>query len=442
MINYPEYVVVGLGITGLSVARYLTKRNKYFAVMDSRKEPPHLAELEALNPFAPVILGKFDHEFLINARYVIVSPGVALDNTLLQLTAMKGGELIGDIELFAREAQAPVIGITGTNGKSTVTTLVGEMLKTAGFKVKVGGNLGIPALDLLDDDAEIYVLELSSFQLESTYSLQCLAACILNFSINHLDQHPDLESYLRAKRRIFNDCHLAVIPADEPCLIPPSFTPEVITFSSKEPEKEQYGICMHQGENYLACGDKPLVPVSVLKIKGLHNALNALAAMALVKPLKLPFTAIESVLKTFSGLPHRCQWVREINGVQWYNDSKATTVGATKAAIIGFAKPSEKRIILIAGGIGKGQDFSPLTPVIKENVKALITLGRDGNQIAVLADKAIQHSATSLKEAVDKAQALADPGDIVLFSPVCASYDMFKNFMARGDAFMDEVNKL
>lgn len=442
MIHYPEYVVVGLGITGLSVARYLTKKNKYFAVMDSRNDPPNLAELEALNPFIPVILGKFDHEFLINARYVVVSPGVALDNELLQLAAMKGGELMGDIELFAREAQAPVLGITGTNGKSTVTTLVGEMIKAAGFNVKIGGNLGIPALDLLDEKADVYVLELSSFQLESTYSLHCLAACILNFSINHLDQHPDLESYLAAKRRIFNDCHLAVVPVDEPCLIPPSFTPEVITFGPGEPPPNHYGIREYQGERYLAHGEKLLFPSAELKIRGLHNALNAIAAIALVTPLKLPCSAIESVLRTFTGLPHRCQWVRELNGVNWYNDSKATTVGATKAAIMGFAKPSEQRIILLAGGIGKGQDFTPLAPAIKENVKALITFGRDGDQIAAQADSTIHYTVTDLKEAVRKAYALAVPGDIVLFSPVCASYDMFKNFMARGDAFIDEVNQL
>lgn len=439
-----QRIIVGLGKTGLSVARYLVGRGLPFAVADTRANPPGLDQLKRFAPMADLHLGELDASLLCQAAELVVSPGIALATPALAQARAAGVSLIGDVELFAREARAPVVGITGSNAKSTVTTLVGDMAMAAGKRVAVGGNLGTPALDLLDGNADLYVLELSSFQLETTDKLNAEVATVLNISEDHMDRYPNLLAYHQAKHRIFRGARQVVVNRDDD-LSRPLVADQLPcwTFGLSKPDFNGFGLIERDGQSWLAFQFDALMPVAELKIKGAHNQANALAALALGHAVGLPLPAMLQALREFAGLPHRCQWVGQSCGVDYYNDSKATNVGAALAAINGFAAQLSGKQVLIAGGDGKGADFAPLNRAVQQHCRAVVLLGRD----APLLEKALAGTVplvhvTSLDEAVTAAAQIAQPGDMVLLSPACASLDMFRNFEERGDVFASAVGRL
>jgi UDP-N-acetylmuramoylalanine--D-glutamate ligase len=438
--NPPYAVIVGLGATGLSCARYLRALGWRLAVTDTRAAPPQLPALTALDAAITVRLGGLDATLLDEAVCVVASPGVPLNGAFFDEARRRGLSIVGDIELFARAAAAPVAGITGTNGKSTVTTLLARMAGRAGLKVRVGGNLGAPALDLLGGDAELYVLELSSYQLETTTSLHCQAATVLNVSPDHLDRYGSLESYAAAKARIFARCDTAVINLDDPLIVDmPRSAGRTLSFSLRASIGADYAVAMRQGEWWLTRAATPLLPVASLRIKGLHNAANALAALALGEALALPLPVMLTELAEFPGLPHRSQWVADVNGVSYVDDSKGTNVGATLAAVAGMPGP----LIMIAGGEGKNQDFTPLAAAFRGKVRHAVLIGRDAALIArALAGVCTLESCASLPAAVRAAARAARPGDTVLLSPACASFDMFSDYAERGAAFAHAVQEL
>tara|TARA_R110002020_G_scaffold89693_3_gene219050 strand:- start:37438 stop:38787 length:1350 start_codon:yes stop_codon:yes gene_type:complete len=439
-----QRIIVGLGKTGLSVARHLAGRGLPFAVADTRENPPGLDQLKRFAPMADLHLGELDAEQLCRASELVVSPGIALSTPALVKAKAAGVSLIGDIELFAREARAPIIAITGSNAKSTVTTLVGEMAAAAGKRVSVGGNLGTPALDLLDEKADLYVMELSSFQLETTDRLNAEVATVLNVSEDHMDRYPSMVAYHQAKHRIFRGARQVVVNRDDSLSRPlvadqlPSWS-----FGLSRPDFKGFGLMQHEGQTWLAFEFKALLPVSELKIRGAHNQANALAALALGHAVGLPMEAMLEALRQFAGLPHRCQWVGQRNGVDYYNDSKATNVGAALAAINGFAADIQGKQVLIAGGDGKGADFAPLRQAVQQHCRAVVLLGRDAQRLeeSIAGSVPVLH-VDSLDTAVVAAAEQAAPGDIVLLSPACASLDMFRHFEERGDVFTAAVGRL
>nr|WP_207618996.1 UDP-N-acetylmuramoyl-L-alanine--D-glutamate ligase [Stutzerimonas degradans] len=437
-------IVVGLGKSGMSVVRHLARRGLPFAVADTRANPPELATLKAQYPGVEVRCGELDVEFLCRASELLVSPGLAIATPALQAAAARGVKLSGDIDLFAREAKAPIVAITGSNAKSTVTTLVGEMAAAAGRQVAVGGNLGTPALDLLDDGVELYVLELSSFQLETTDQLNAEVATCLNVSEDHMDRYSGLPAYHQAKHRIFRGARQVVINRDDR-LSRPLIGEDVPvwSFGLGKPDFKGFGLLEEGGEKYLAFQFETLMPVSELKIRGAHNQANALAALALGHGVGLPFDAMLRTLRSFAGLAHRCQWVGERGGVAFYDDSKATNVGAALAAIDGLGADIPGKLVLIAGGDGKGADFSALHAPVARYCRAVVLLGRDADVLAAALDGAAPLlRVRTLEEAVQQAAACATAGDAVLLSPACASLDMFKNFEERGRLFAAAVEAL
>ncbi|WP_312679833.1 UDP-N-acetylmuramoyl-L-alanine--D-glutamate ligase [Stutzerimonas nitrititolerans] len=437
-------IVVGLGKSGMSVVRHLARRGQPFAVVDTRANPPELATLQAQYPEIEVRCGELDVDFLCRASELLVSPGLAVSTPALQAAAARGVKLSGDIELFAREARAPIVAITGSNAKSTVTTLVGEMAQAAGRKVAVGGNLGTPALDLLNDDVELYVLELSSFQLETTEQLNAEVATCLNVSEDHMDRYAGLPAYHQAKHRIFRGARQVVVNRDDR-LSRPLVGEEVPvwSFGLGKPDFKGFGLIEENGEKHLVFQFEVLMPARELKMRGAHNQSNALAALALGHAVGLPFAAMLQTLRTFAGLPHRCQWVGERAGVSYYDDSKATNVGAALAAIGGLGADIDGKLVLIAGGDGKGADFSALREPIARYCREVILLGRDaGRLVSVLQDAVALKQVQGLEEAVQRAAECALPGDAVLLSPACASLDMFMNFEERGRLFAAAVEAL
>jgi UDP-N-acetylmuramoylalanine--D-glutamate ligase len=436
----PYAVIVGLGTTGLSCARYLRAHGWRLAVTDTRLAPPQLPALTALDASIPVRLGGLDTALLADAVCVIASPGLPLTLPFFIEARRRGLEVVGDIELFARAATAPVAGITGTNGKSTVTTLVARMAQRAGVRVACGGNLGEPALELLGHDAELYVLELSSYQLEATTSLACRAATVLNVSPDHLDRYASIEKYAAAKARIFARCETCVINLDDPLVMAmPRAARRTLSFSLRASIGADYALAMHAEEWWLTRAGAPLLPVAALKVKGLHNAANALAALALGEALALPQAAMLSELEAFAGLPHRSQWVADVNGVSYVDDSKGTNVGATLAAVAGMPGP----LVLIAGGDGKNQDFTPLARAFQGKVHHAVLIGRDAARLgAALGGVCTFETCASLPEAVRAAARAARAGDTVLLSPACASLDMFRDYAHRGEVFAEAVQEL
>lgn len=434
--NDQRTVVAGLGATGLSVARYLAAQGEIFAVVDTRTAPPGLAALAAEFPEVPVFLGGLDAELLARATRIILSPGLALAEPALAAAAAVGTEIIGDIELFARAARAPIIAITGSNGKSTVTELVGAMAITAGRRVAVGGNLGTPALDLLDDDTELYVLELSSFQLETTKVLGAAVATVLNISPDHLDRYPDVAAYRSAKQRIFRGARHIVCNRDDPQSTPPdAIRAPCSSFGLGQPPGDGFGLAMDGDRQWLALGSTLLVPVDEIGLRGRHNVANALAALALGRAAGLPMASMVTALRSFTGLPHRCQQVLARDGITWIDDSKATNVGAAVAAIEGLAGAAPN-LIWIAGGQGKGQTFAALAAVLPGRVCQALLLGEDADRIeTAIAGRVPVTRVASMAAAVAAARAAARPGDCVLLSPACASFDMFANYADRGDQF-------
>lgn len=441
----PATLVVGLGKTGLSCARHLRSQGHLVAVTDSRPEPPGLQRLREEMPDVPYRVGGFDPAVFAAAARLVVSPGVPVAEPLLQAAMARGAEVIGDVELFARAAHAPVCAITGSNGKSTVTTLVGQMASSSGRRVAVGGNLGEPALDLLDESVELYVLELSSFQLETTCGLSADAAAVLNVSADHMDRYPDLQAYAAAKSRVYRGARVAVVNRDDPIVSRMRRdTPLEIGFTLGEPAPGELGLRELGGETWICQGETRLMPASEVRMPGLHNLGNALAALALARACDLPIAGACAVLRRFAGLPHRSQLIAELGGVRWYDDSKGTNPGATVSALEGLVPPgSPGRAILIAGGDGKGADFAPLVPAVKRAARAVVLIGRDAGRIAQALDGEVPlvHAA-SLQDAVVQAAALARSGDTVLLSPACASFDMFESYEHRGRVFAESVRGL
>lgn len=437
-------IVVGLGKSGMSLVRFLANRGVSFAVADTRENPPELATLRRDYPQVEVRCGELDVEFLCRADELYVSPGLALATPALQQAHARGVRMSGDVDLFARYAKAPIVAITGSNAKSTVTTLVGEMAAAAGKRVAVGGNLGKPALELLDDDVELYVLELSSFQLETIDQLNAEVATVLNVSEDHMDRYSGLPAYHLAKHRIFRGARQVVVNRQDALSRPllgegmPCWT-----FGLNTPDFHGFGLREENGEKYLAFQFETLMPVRELKVRGAHNQANALAALALGHAVGLPFDAMIAALREFTGLEHRCQWLRDLAGVNYYNDSKATNVGAALAAIEGLGADITGKLVLIAGGDGKGADFSGLRAPVANYCRAVVLLGRDAELIAsTLGDAVPLVRVSTLDEAVQRCAELAEAGDAVLLSPACASLDMFKNYEERGHLFAQAVERL
>ncbi|MEO8400470.1 MAG: UDP-N-acetylmuramoyl-L-alanine--D-glutamate ligase [Gammaproteobacteria bacterium] len=439
------HVIVGLGSSGFSAARYLMKQGIPVAVTDSRQNPPNLAEFTNEFPSVKLSLGKLDENLLAQAAKIIISPGVSLQEPAIAQQVIRGTPIVGDIELFAAAAKAPVIAITGTNAKSTVTTLVGEMAANAGVKVEVGGNLGVPALDLITTpQPELFVLELSSFQLETTYSLAPRVATILNVTPDHMDRYAGLQEYRSAKQRVYTNCEIAVCNRDDPLTeCDEQVVQRKLYFTLNQPGDHEFGLLKKNGEMFLAFENQTLMPVRDLPILGRHYQANALASLAIGFGYGLPMHAMLQTLIQFNGLPHRCQLVRERNGVRWYNDSKGTNVGATLAAIEGLGPEINGKLILIAGGVGKNADFTPLVPAVEKYVKTTVLIGDAAPVLAeMLADRVEIRFAKNMEEAVTIAENLALPDDSVLLSPACASFDMFNNFEHRGQVFTDIVQTL
>jgi UDP-N-acetylmuramoylalanine--D-glutamate ligase len=448
-------LVLGLGDTGLSCVRWLAARGAQVSVADSRDAPPQASRLAELLPQVPLHAGGFDDARLQAADLVVVSPGVPLAEPAVARAMAAGIEVVGDVELFARAVRAlnverehpmRVIAITGSNGKSTVTAMCGDMCRMAGLSTCVAGNIGLPVLDALYEvelglapAPQVWVLELSSFQLETTTSLDADAATVLNLSEDHMDRYPDMDAYAAAKARIFSGDGVQVVNRDDPrsmAMVRPDR--RVVSFGlDRCPQDENFGLC----EDELCLGGDMLMPLSALPVTGLHNAANALAALALTRALGLPMEALLRGLVHFKGLPHRVEKVAEIEGVTYYDDSKGTNVGATEAALYGLGK---RRAVVILGGDGKGQDFSPLKAAVEANARAVVLIGRDAPLIAATLEGCGVEtgSAPGMSEAVEQAHRLAHPGDAVLLSPACASFDMYRNYIHRAEVFAEAVQKL
>jgi UDP-N-acetylmuramoylalanine--D-glutamate ligase len=432
-------LVVGLGATGLSIARYLQRNDANAIFYDSREEPPGLEEIEELFPEAELQLGK--DKLPKSVARVITSPGIPDSHKLLKKARKKKLEIVSDIELFAREATKPFVAVTGSNGKSTVTTLLFHMCRADGRRALAGGNLGEPALDLLDEETpDIYVLELSSFQLQRTTTLPADVALLLNISPDHLDWHADEAEYREAKYRIFKEASAAVYNrADEEAAERSAHCGRAVSFGLDAPAEGHYGIRADEGDHYLACGDALLLSVRDLALYGIHNQLNALAALAAGDLLGLERAAMLQVLVEFPGLPHRMQFVARIGAVDYINDSKATNVAAAVASV----ESVDGMLVLIAGGDGKGGDFTDLAEAVDGKLRGAVLIGKDAEKIAHALDTVMPvHFAENMESAVHMAASCAESEDTVLLAPACASLDQYDNYMARGDAFIEAVEGL
>ena len=484
--SYPQgrkALVVGLGDTGAACVRWLLEHDALVRGTDTRAEPPHAQHLREAFPEVALTLGGFTTADFDWADFIVASPGVALATPELQAAIEAGKEVVGDVELFARaikDSKAKVIAITGANGKSTVTSLVGHLCAAVGLETVVAGNIGLPVLDALDNrevkpprsqdplaapqggvmpalgqpggghvlgrDPDVWVLELSSFQLETTSSLHPDAATVLNISQDHMDRYAGLDDYAAAKARVFAGEGVQVLNRDDPMVMAMAlpgraqWTFGLLPFPPGEGEGAAgfFGLTPRKDRLWLCEGDEALLPVDKLPIAGLHNAANVLAALALCRAIGLPYAGLIPALKTFEGLPHRVQRVAEVAGRTFYDDSKGTNVGATAAALLGFTVP----VVLIAGGDGKGQDFSPLKEAVK-NARAVVQIGRDGPLLEqAIAGACPVRRAESMEEAVNLAFRLSKPNDAILLSPACASWDMFRDYAHRAEVFIAAVEVL
>jgi len=438
-------VIVGMGKTGLSCARYLRSRGLDFDVVDSRDAPPLLAEFHAEFPGLALHAGGFDTELLSRADEIILSPGVAAADPAIRAAVERGASVIGDIELFYHEAQAPIVAITGTNAKSTVTTLVWRMAEAAGLRTACGGNLGTPALDLIAPGIELYVLELSSFQLETVVDFRADVAAMLNLAPDHMDRYATLQEYHRAKQRIFKGARSVVFNRDD-AMTRPLVGPATrqFSFGLSEPDIGQFGLLRGPDEaEYLAFGVQRLMRVEELAIKGGHNVANGLAAMAIAHACGIPSEMQCEVLRHYRGLPHRCQHVGAVDGIDFFDDSKGTNVAAAVAALKGLGAGRKGKVVLIAGGLAKESDFSSLAAELSRSGRAAILIGTAAEQLEHALDGVVPtRRAASMEEAVAMARAAARQGDAVLLSPACASFDMFRNYEERGEVFARAVRGL
>lgn len=444
-----QVLVLGLGDTGLSALRWLKRQGALLSVADTRPTPPGLDWLKSEMPQVKVYLGDFNHNVLAEVDLIVISPGVALAEPMVKAAMSNGVKVIGDVELFAqyKPELAKVIAITGSNGKSTVTTMVGDICKAAGLKTIVAGNIGLPVLDTLTDEGDVpdvYVLELSSFQLETTTSLNADAATVLNISEDHMDRYESIKEYTAAKNKIFAGQGVQVLNRQDPVTMGMAETGRpVLTFGMDLPSQDDHFGLMHATNDIqLLQGKRALLSMQELQVAGSHNAANALAAIALCKSIGVREDEILQALKAYQGLSHRVEWVAKILEVDFYDDSKGTNVGATCAALEGLVSPeSAKKIVLIAGGDGKGQDFSPLRMPVEKNARAVVLIGRDGLKIkeALKGLKVDFIDAINMEEAVRKAIGIAKKGDAILLSPACASFDMYKNYVHRAEVFIANV---
>ncbi|WP_137169568.1 UDP-N-acetylmuramoyl-L-alanine--D-glutamate ligase [Marinomonas sp. FW-1] len=438
--------VVGLGATGLSCVRFLASKGIEFYVVDSRENPPGLEEAKKLCSEERIFTGDLEVLETLGVTELFVSPGIALRTPVLARLAERGVAMRGDIDLFCDYVDAPFVAITGSNAKSTVTTLVALLLQACGKNAKAGGNLGLPALDLLAPNTDFYVLELSSFQLETTHALQADLACLLNVSEDHMDRYKDLYEYQRAKQKVYRGCKAAVCNKQD-ILTAPLLAEgvPVRAFTTKSPDLKEYGMIKDGDGAWLCRGVERLYHTSQIALKGSHNHANVLAALAMIELLGVDVMSepIAKVLSEFGGLPHRCETVRTHNGVTYINDSKGTNVGATLAALQGLGSSATKNIVLIAGGEGKGADFRALAKPVKDFVRTTYLFGKDAERIAEVlpADAEVKHFDT-LDQIVASIGQDGKEGDIVLFSPACASLDMYKNYEVRGEHFARLVNAL
>jgi len=429
--------IIGLGVTGLSCVTFFNNKGIDVTVFDTRSNPPGKDKLD-IN--TELVIGPLSGTRLASFDLLVVSPGIAIATPAIAKAIDAGAEVVGDIELFARELATPayqgakLVTITGSNGKSTVTTLLGEMASYAGVNVGVGGNIGVPALDLLSLDKQLYILELSSFQLETTESLNADVSTILNISEDHLDRYPNYQAYIDAKHKIYTQSKMCLINRDD-----------TLTYTQQQPQisfgfdHSEFGL-IQQDEPFLAQNQQPLLPCSVIKLSGKHNWMNALAALALGQQVGLPMDSMLAALQAYTGLNHRCEFVAEHKGVRWINDSKATNIGATQAALFGLSETIPGKVHVILGGDGKGADFTELANVLTEIKGQIVCFGRDAALIAE------QHPAAiivdDLAQAVAHIAKQASSGDLAILTPACASLDMYKNFMARGEHFMQLVKAL
>ena len=434
-----KILVVGLGHTGVSVAYYLQKLGFKFAITDSRDKPPLKDRFFEAMPDTPIFTGGFDESAFEVATHLVVSPGVSLMEKSIVKAIAIGVKVVSDIDLFACSVDVPIVAITGSNGKSTVTTMVGEMASASGKRVAVGGNLGTPALDLLAEDTQLFVLELSSFQLERTSALNAAAATVLNVSADHLDRHDDLDSYAKEKQRIFRGNGVLVLNADDPIVNKMQEKERcVFTFTIKDNNADFY-IEIQGDKEYLMHDKEILMSLEDLPLEGRHNAANALAAIALGSAVGLDKSSMCKALKAFKGLDHRMQKIAKIRGVTWVNDSKATNIGACVAALEGY----DTKVILIAGGDAKGADMNELAPYIKDKAKGVVLLGKDADLIKQAINESVPtYSAKNMEEAVKICASIAEGGDSVLLSPACASLDQYKNYQDRGNQFSKAVLRL
>ncbi len=422
-------VVVGLGITGLSVVNYLQKFHPQIEVkvIDTRENPPskeHLPSSVALHS------GGWNLEWLLNADLIVANPGIALATPQIQQALAANIPVVGDIELFAWHVQKPVVAITGSNGKSTVTDLMGVLGNAAGVQTAIGGNIGVPALDLLSEDSELYILELSSFQLETTSSLSTVASAFLNLSEDHMDRYDGMESYRQAKLRIFSNAQTLVVNADDTQTYPDYETKNTVSFGLDN--TADFYTDTLDGQEWLFAEGNAVLPVADLSLVGRHNVANVLTVLALLAAANIPYSdELLSALKSYTGLTHRCQVVEDKNGVKWVNDSKATNVASTLAALSGLSL--QGNLYLLVGGLGKGADFSTLKPVFADLPLQLCCFGADAEQFMPLHSSSMRFE--TMEDAVKSIHAELQSGDMVLLSPACASMDQFKNFMHRGEVF-------
>ncbi len=430
-----NYLVVGLGVTGYSVACYLLKLGYRCKVQDTRDVPPFLGKLKSQFDSLDFRAQPLDAELIAWADVLVVSPGLSIRNAAIEQAVNLGKLVVGDIELFARIVSKPVITITGSNGKSTVTTLVGELKKKKKKSAAVGGNLGPAALDLLEQNPDFFVLELSSYQLETTASLQPRVAALLNICEDHLDRYPGYTEYIQAKLRIYDNATQCVSNYDDEVT---RHDASDIGFSLKPDTNAEFRLLEDNG-TWLAHWHEPWLSVDEIKVSGRHNWANCLAAMAIAHSVGISRAAIVSAIKQFAGIPHRGQWIAEIDGVEWINDSKATNVGAAQASIDGRERP----VILIAGGQSKGADMSVMFATIKQKVKWVLLLGEDAPRLQEAWQGATRiQMVHDMKQAVRSAHKEACSGDCVLLAPACASFDMYPKFEARGDDFIRCVKEL
>ncbi len=435
-------LVVGLGLTGMSVVRYMKSQGYDVVIVDSREEPPFMENARQEFPDIEIVTGQFDEALFMGATRIVVSPGVSLKEEAIKHATSQGVEVVGDIELFAQAVEMPVIAVTGSNGKSTVVKLLGEMARTAGINAIVSGNIGVPVLDVIDAEADMFILELSSFQLETLSSLKPVSAAVLNVSPDHMDRYDSYDEYVKSKQRIYQNCKVAVINCDDPEVLEMQRGHKFVRgFTLDEPGHGNFGLREFNGETWLCKGGQKLIAEKAIKLSGRHNTANALAALALGEAANLPMADMLITLTRFSGLPHRTQWVAEIEGVDWVNDSKGTNVGASIAAINGVQ--TRNSLILIAGGISKDQDFTPLLEAARGKVRAIVLIGKDAPVIEqAISGEIPSFYAKDMADAVKISADLAHPGDTVLLSPACASFDMFNGYEHRGEVFVSEVEAM